>query len=411
MKTIVYLGPSLPAEEAKKILPDAICRPPAKQSDILSDVVNERPGIIVLIDGLFHQNLSVWHKEILYALSQGIHVIGASSMGALRAVECERFGMVGIGSVFEWYQSQKVMPYDEVAVAHDEDGNPLSMPLIEVRFTLENMVVGGDISANVADRIIDEFKSEYFPDRTTLLIPEDIRDLFVHFYDDTKRSDAIEAIRKASEVSDEGNPFVPSFEMSHSHLFDAQFERDRKIKLPNGHEIPMSEIDAWAAFNDPEYHQDNWNAVNRECALVLATILGIKPTREDEEEEWSRWNISPESPESKKMIYENAAIRSLHRSIRSSFALRRNTGCFLRNAMMNGKFLGLAEEASVFRRMLEKLSPDFIQSGMGDVGENDILREISPLPVDRFMEESGVVTEQELKLEIEKRMIVYGAGK
>ena len=84
MKSIIFLGPSLPVEEARQIL-DAIYLPPAGQTDMLTATVNCQPDVIGLIDGVFLQSLSVWHKEILYALDRGILVYGSSSMGAIRA--------------------------------------------------------------------------------------------------------------------------------------------------------------------------------------------------------------------------------------------------------------------------------------------------------------------------------------
>ncbi len=58
-----------------------------------------------LIDGAFAETRAVWHREILWALSQGIHVFGAASMGALRAVELAPFGMRGVGTVYRAYQT------------------------------------------------------------------------------------------------------------------------------------------------------------------------------------------------------------------------------------------------------------------------------------------------------------------
>ena len=55
---------------------------------------------ILIVDGEFGQSLSVWHKEILHALHRGIRVVGASSMGALRAAELDRFGMEGVGEIY-----------------------------------------------------------------------------------------------------------------------------------------------------------------------------------------------------------------------------------------------------------------------------------------------------------------------
>jgi hypothetical protein len=41
------------------------------------------PRAIGIIDGYFERMPSVWHKEILWAMSRGIHVFGSASMGAL----------------------------------------------------------------------------------------------------------------------------------------------------------------------------------------------------------------------------------------------------------------------------------------------------------------------------------------
>ena len=87
MSTIhVFLGPSLSWDEAREILPDATFLPPAKAGDVYL-AVKRGATVIAIIDGVFEQVPSVWHKEVLYALSLGVHVFGASSMGALRAAE------------------------------------------------------------------------------------------------------------------------------------------------------------------------------------------------------------------------------------------------------------------------------------------------------------------------------------
>ena len=85
---VAFLGPSLPAREAKGFH----LLPPARQGDIWR-ALGLRPRAIALIDGLFEAQPSVWHREILDALDAGIPVVGGASMGALRAVELEAFGM------------------------------------------------------------------------------------------------------------------------------------------------------------------------------------------------------------------------------------------------------------------------------------------------------------------------------
>jgi len=42
--------------------------------------------VIGVIDGYLRW-ATVWHKEILWAMAEGIHVFGAASIGALRAAD------------------------------------------------------------------------------------------------------------------------------------------------------------------------------------------------------------------------------------------------------------------------------------------------------------------------------------
>jgi hypothetical protein len=101
--TIFYVGPSLYGVAVEKRSGE-IWRGPARQGDILRDVLTLSPRAIVLIDGVFHQSLAVWHKEIVFALLEGVICIGAASMGALRAAEMHRYGMIGVGKIFEMYR-------------------------------------------------------------------------------------------------------------------------------------------------------------------------------------------------------------------------------------------------------------------------------------------------------------------
>ena len=100
----VYAGMSAQKSDVQSILPDAIYAPPVQNGDILSDIEDGVNSILIL-DGFFHQTLSVSPSEIMDALRRGIRVFGASSMGALRAAELEVYGMVGIGDVFEHIQN------------------------------------------------------------------------------------------------------------------------------------------------------------------------------------------------------------------------------------------------------------------------------------------------------------------
>src|SRR5579872_1829302 len=113
----VFLGPSLPLGEAKKILPNAYYLPPVQCGNIIS-IMRLQPNIIAIIDGYFENMPAVWHKEILFALEKGVIVIGASSIGALRASELEKFGMIPSGEIAHHYVDGQFNDDDEVALLH-----------------------------------------------------------------------------------------------------------------------------------------------------------------------------------------------------------------------------------------------------------------------------------------------------
>ena len=137
-RSLYYAGPSvLPRPEP---LEGELWFGPASQGDIVSDVELYRPEQIVLVDGEFGQNLSVWHKELLYALSRPYvkRVIGAASMGAIRAADMWRYGMVGVGKIFEWYRDGVTDDDAEVALTYEpESYRNLTVPLVNVRASLE----------------------------------------------------------------------------------------------------------------------------------------------------------------------------------------------------------------------------------------------------------------------------------
>ena len=114
---VVFAGPTLPAADIHAAL-DGIphgVRPPVAQGDVTRAVL-DGAAVIGIIDGFFDRVPAVWHKEILWAMSSGVHVYGAASMGALRAAELHQFGMVGVGAVFAGFRDGVLTGDDEVAV-------------------------------------------------------------------------------------------------------------------------------------------------------------------------------------------------------------------------------------------------------------------------------------------------------
>jgi hypothetical protein len=164
-RLVVFLGPSLPVSEARAIL-DAEYRPPVKRGDI-DALAAETPRAIGIIDGEFFQSLAISPKEVLRAIEKGVPTFGASSMGALRAVELEPHGMVGVGEIFERYRSGAVDADDEVAMAcSPEDHRALSEAMINIRIALEKAAAAGVIGGRETQRLIWMAKRMYFPERS-----------------------------------------------------------------------------------------------------------------------------------------------------------------------------------------------------------------------------------------------------
>jgi hypothetical protein len=240
-KPVVFLGPTLRVREAERVL-DAEYLAPAAQGSFVAAVQRFRPAAILLIDGIFQGEPAVRHKEILWTMAQGVPVIGAASMGALRAAELWSYGMAGVGLIFRWYRRCRLAPDDAVAVLHGppEIGSPpLTQSLIDLRiaFRLAERrgiidratrlaLAAAAIRLNFRDRTIAETvalarrSSEAFPaDRETLTAALEGLDF------SQKRNDALQALQTvAVQVSSETirRPDTPEFVLTAAFLRDLE---------------------------------------------------------------------------------------------------------------------------------------------------------------------------------------------
>ena len=162
-RTLVFVGPTLPARE----VPFEV-RPPAGVGDVLR-ATRERVQRIAIIDGYFERMAAVWHKEILIALEKGIEVWGAASMGALRAAELDRFGMIGVGAIYRAFRSGQLVRDDEVAVAHlpGEVGyRVVSDALVNLRWGLAAAAHAGVITARTRDALVHLAQLPFYRERS-----------------------------------------------------------------------------------------------------------------------------------------------------------------------------------------------------------------------------------------------------
>ncbi|NTF09636.1 antibiotic resistance protein [Agrobacterium rubi] len=207
---VVFVGPSLP--NARHFTgSDIDIRPPACQGDVMRAVADGATAI-GLIDGQFEMVAPVWHKELLFALSRNITVLGAASMGALRAAECADFGMIGIGTIFEDYVSGRRVDDADVALTYGpaELGYPPStIPLVNAQATIARISELGMLSAASCQALDDAAQALFFKRRSWKSIAtlsgvdvETLKPILAHCRVDQKKLDAM----KLLEIMEQTTP-------------------------------------------------------------------------------------------------------------------------------------------------------------------------------------------------------------
>jgi hypothetical protein len=166
MSAVIFAGPSLPPQ-LRPTDPSLRWLPPAGQGDLYRAALT-RPAAIGLVDGYFEVVPTVWHKEILWAMAQGIHVFGSASIGALRAAELAPFEMKGIGRVYEDFRDGILEDDDEVAVLHGPEalGYPaVTEAMVNIRATLDAALAEAVITPPLAAILTGIGKTLFYKER------------------------------------------------------------------------------------------------------------------------------------------------------------------------------------------------------------------------------------------------------
>ena len=232
MRIIVFAGPSFPPGE-RGAFPGVEWRPPAQAGDLLR--LEPEPGLtICLVDGYFDHRPAVRHKEILLHLSLGVRILGASSIGALRAAEMAPFGMEGIGAVYRAYADGRIVGDDEVALIHagpEADWKPLSLPLVDLRATLCRALRVRAIGADEARAFLAEARRQHYVDRCwgSLPVTDGFREWLGSGAVSVKAEDAKLCLRTAASAESRLKP--PT--MVRTAWIEA-LARDCGVDLPHG---------------------------------------------------------------------------------------------------------------------------------------------------------------------------------
>ncbi|MET7280820.1 TfuA-like protein [Kribbella sp. NPDC005582] len=278
MTTLLYVGPSL--ADADELLSDTdieVC-PPIAAGDLLR--LDLGPGdTIGIVDGYFHQQRAVRHKELLMQLERGVRVLGAASMGALRAADLDTFGMEGAGRIYLDYRTGVLTADDEVAVTHgpaDSGYRRASEPLVNMRATLELAEARGLVSREQRERLIDRLAATPYQLRNYRGLIEVARNLAVPRVEelrrfcrtepvDRKREDALELVRRLSEPAAPKPDRQPD-ETSRTIFLYAWETAARRTESTEFVDLALLRISQLLAAGYPAAHRDSvLRRVAEEC--------------------------------------------------------------------------------------------------------------------------------------------------
>ena len=286
MSTFVFVGPTLPTEAVAEVL-DATCLPPVAQGDVIS-LLRRDPDTIVIVDGYFERVPAVWHKEILLALHAGVRVVGAASMGALRAAELDVFGMEGVGEIYRSFADGRLEDDDEVAVRHataEHGYRAMSEALVNIRATLGLAEAEGVIEAALREQLIGLARAMPYPERSypglwaaarDALVSEEALAAVARFASerriDQKRLDALAALRHVLEVP---RPAAPSFTPAYTYTVDRLLDTDLVLRHEDGLAVTPGQVIEHARERHPGFSDLRAGAASTLVAVTLARAMGL----------------------------------------------------------------------------------------------------------------------------------------
>jgi hypothetical protein len=300
---VAFLGPSLPASEARRLTPGVEILPPVCQGDLATVVERTNPRGVLIVDGEFGQSLSVWHKEILHALHLGIRVVGAASMGALRAAELDRFGMEGVGAIYAYYRDGWLTADADVALlyADAEDGyEALTWPLVDIRATIEALSEQDALTPDDAAAVLHAAGAIHFTRRRRGAIAEQLvlegmsasradrlDDLLAAGYVNQKALDAAAGFEHLARL-DEISPPVGEVPLHRDGRgFQPLLWSDVEIQRRAGSLRRYQLVDD-VALHHPDFEALLERAVNRHLIGYLARDIGVEVTPAEVEEQRAR---------------------------------------------------------------------------------------------------------------------------
>lgn len=396
MKPVIFSGPSLDVKQASKRI-DAVWLPPAGHGDVLDAITHLSPTAIGLIDGVWNGQ-TVWYKEIMLALDMGIPVYGASHLGAIRAVELESCGMRGVGKIYDLLEKQDFLDYGEIAATWKHAGDTwmrTSEPMTNVRATLASAQQHGVLGTESCLQMESLAASIFYQDRTWERLINECSELFSpqlskafstwlsRGYVDQQSLDALDLI-ECLHSPELPKPMESTTSWRTSTMTLSVQDRYTAVHRSKGR-VSRTEIVDHAALHLPDYHEINFNALNRKLVMLLAEELGVKSSPElekieeerfrrrrklKEDHEFTQWLADNDLDENefRSLMAERAICHYLHRwmmLVKQPYA--KNTKAILEEMKLRGDFPEVADKAAAKARLIREKSGNVDQMEAPDV--------------------------------------------
>ncbi|MGW4962928.1 TfuA-like protein [Nonomuraea sp. NPDC004186] len=293
MTRYLFVGPSLPEAADLLTADDITVLPPVAAGDLLK-LAPQQGDVVGIIDGYFRQTRAVRHKEILSLIQTGVTVLGAASMGALRAAELDTFGMHGVGRIYRDYLEGRLTADDEVALLHgpaEERYRPLSEALVNIRATLSLCIQEGILDEPTAAHLVAvlarrPYRLRSYPELIQLAreaaIPaakvEALRHLCATRAVNLKRDDALQLVHRLrmpheSRANGTTHP-SPNFTMAPTIYVHRWQLGARSVDTEDGRTAEMSVLRMCQLFarDYPDFYRDLvFNHLVQECASNCRT--------------------------------------------------------------------------------------------------------------------------------------------
>nr|WP_237518582.1 TfuA-like protein [Streptomyces sp. SID5910] len=338
--------------------------PPIRHGDLFHPQIT--PGdTVVIIDGVYHHSPAIRHKEIIWALARGVRVIGAASIGALRAAELTECGMLGVGSVWYSYVSGQLDGDDEVAVAQSTNGDLRSCtwPLVRVRKVASAAALLQVLTPAEAHHLIRDLADVYYAHRSLDAVMQVSRRQGRHVFAawlareltadehfcDTKREDALEAIGLAQEMA--GVPVEPVECLTWSTRCFRQWANRFAAQNTDCGRLPTLARVSYQQVFDPEFKAIWWDYLSAFGATDLPRTLACKVinTRTDLTDDTTAAHLlAHETSQDRACIGEYAAVNDKARRANGQFfpeAIKESVVRDMLAAIWRTDHAGLEEEA------------------------------------------------------------------